>query len=70
MISSDQNTIKLTIRDYYAGRTQQAEDLSGSACCYAAADHSISEATTTLKTCAGSPTTLKSATWAAATRFA
>jgi SAM-dependent methyltransferase len=32
-VSSDQNTIKLTVRDYYAGRARQADDLSGNACC-------------------------------------
>ena len=31
-MSSDQ-TIKLTVRDYYAGRALQADDLSGNACC-------------------------------------
>ena len=31
-MSSDQ-TIKLTVRDYYAGRARQADDLSGNACC-------------------------------------
>ena len=33
MSSSDQNTIKLTVRDYYAGRARQADDLSGNICC-------------------------------------
>ncbi len=33
MSSSDQNTIKLTVRDYYAGRARQADDLSGNVCC-------------------------------------
>ncbi len=32
-MSSDQNAIKLTVRDYYAGRALQADDLAGNACC-------------------------------------
>ena len=39
-MSSDQ-TIKLTVRDYYAGRALQADDLSGNACCDTA-DRAIS----------------------------
>ena len=40
-MSSDRNTIKLTVRDYYAGRALQADDLSGNACCDAS-DRAIS----------------------------
>ena len=40
-MSSNDNTIRLTVRDYYAGRARQADDLSGNACCDAA-DRAIS----------------------------
>ena len=40
-MSNDQNTIKLTVRDYYAGRARQADDLSGNGCCDAS-DRAIS----------------------------